>query len=116
MPTRALPKSRRDLGDMLLEGDAKAIPIWFVSSNDDAQLKEVSEAQRNWLEARGWSPKLGAVLLLPDADGGIGGALLGVGSEDWATQSPLLPGALPGALPPGDYRFASTLPDPELAT
>ena len=32
------------------------------------------------------------------------------------TQSPLLPGALPGALPPGDYRFASTLPDPELAT
>jgi leucyl aminopeptidase len=28
----------------------------------------------------------------------------------------LLPGALPGALPPGDYRYASKLPDPELAT
>ena len=26
------------------------------------------------------------------------------------------PGALPGALPAGDYRFASPLPDPELAT
>ena len=69
MPTRALPKSRRDLGDLLLEGGAKAIPIWFVASNDDAQLKELSEAQRNWLEARGWAPKPGAVLLLPDAAG-----------------------------------------------
>ena len=116
MPTRALPKSRRDLGDLLLEGSAKAIPIWFVASNDEAQLKELSEAQRNWLEARGWSPKPGAVLLLPDAAGGIGGALLGVGSEDWGVQSPLLPGALPGALPPGDYRFASKLRDAELAT
>ena len=55
-------------------------------------------------------------MLLPDAAGGIGGALLGVGSEDWGVQSPLLPGALPGALPPGDYRFASTLRNAELAT
>ena len=114
MPTRALPKSRRDLGDLLLDKSAKALPIWLVAGKDDAHLKELTDAQRNWLEARGWSPKPGAVLLLPDAGGGIGGALLGVGSEDWATQSPLLPGALPGALPPGDYRFASTLPDPEL--
>ena len=74
MPTRALPKSRRDLGDLLLEASAKATPIWFVASNDEAQLEELSEAQRNWLEARGWSPKPAAVLLLPDAAGGIGGA------------------------------------------
>ena len=116
MPTRALPKSRRDLGDLLLDKSAKALPIWFIAGKDDAHLKELTDAQRNWVEARGWSPKPGAVLLLPDASGGVGRALLGVGSEDWGTHSPLLPGALPGALPPGNYRFASALPDPELAT
>ena len=87
-----------------------------MAAKDDTQLQGLTEIQRNWVEARGWSPKAGAVLLLPNESGGIAGALLGTGGEDWAEQSPLLPGALPGALPPGDYRFASKLPDPELAT
>ena len=78
-------------------------------------LKELSEAERGWVEAQGWSAKQGSVLLLPDGRGGIGGALLGTGGSDWAAHAPLLTGVLPGALPEGDYRFASTLPDPELA-
>jgi leucyl aminopeptidase len=116
MSTRTLPKSRRDLGKLLLERGSEALPIWFVAAKDDTQLQGLTEIQRNWVEARGWSPKAGAALLLPNESGGIAGALLGTGGEDWAEQSPLLPGALPGALPPGDYRFASKLPDPELAT
>ena len=116
MSTRTLPKSRRDLGELLLDRGSEALPIWLVAAKDDAHLRDLTEVQRNWLEARGWAPKPGTVLLLPDASGGVGGALLGVGDKDWAARSPLLPGALPGALPPGDYRFASTLPDPELAT
>jgi leucyl aminopeptidase len=116
MSMRTLPKSRRDLGDLLLARGSEANPIWLVAAKDSARLQGLSEVQRNWLEARGWAPKPGAVLLLPNESGGVGGALLGVGDEDWATQAPLLPGALPGALPPGDYRFASELPDPELAT
>jgi leucyl aminopeptidase len=116
MSTRTLPKSRCDLGKLLLDKGSDALPIWLITAKDDAHLKELTELQRNWLEARGWSPKPGAVLLLPDASGGLGGALLGVGVEDWGAQSPLLPGALPVALPPGDYRFASKLPNPELAT
>jgi leucyl aminopeptidase len=116
MSTRTLPKLRRDLGDLLLERRSEVLPVWFIAAKDDAQLQGLTEVQRNWLEARGWSPKPGAVLLLPDESGGIAGALLGTGGEDWAEHSPLLPGALPGALPPGDYRFASKLPDPELAT
>jgi leucyl aminopeptidase len=115
MSMRTLPKSRRDLGDLLLERESEANPIWFVAAKDDAHLQGLTEVQRNWLEARGWAPKPGAVLLLPNESGGISGALLGVGGEDWAMQAPLLPGALPGALPSGDYRFASELPDPELA-
>jgi leucyl aminopeptidase len=116
MSMRTLPKSRRDLGDLLLEKGSEGQPIWLVASKDDAQLQGLIEVQRNWLETRGWAPKSGAVLLLPNESGGVGGALLGVGSEDWATQAPLLPGALPGSLPSGDYRFASPLPNPDLAT
>jgi leucyl aminopeptidase len=116
MSTRTLPKLRRDLGKLLLERGSEAFPVWFVAAKDDAELQGLTEVQRNWLEARGWSPKPSAVLLLPNESGGIAGALLGTGGEDWAEHSPLLPGALPGALPPGDYRYASKLPDPELAT
>ena len=83
---------------------------------DDAVLAGLTDAQRNWIAARGWQPKAGAVLLLPGADGGIAGTLLGTGSKDWPKETPLLPGALPAALPAGDYRFASEVPDPELAT
>jgi leucyl aminopeptidase len=116
MSTRTLPKSRRELGDLLLEAGSPALPIWLVASEEDASLQQLTGAQRNWVAARGWQPKAGAVLLLADADGGVAGALLGVGGEDWASDSPLLTGALPAALPAGDYGFASALPDPELAT
>jgi hypothetical protein len=37
MPTRALPKSRRDLGDLLLDKSAKALPIWFVAEPQAAR-------------------------------------------------------------------------------
>ena len=118
MPIKANPSeaSRRALEDRLLAAGSEAAPIWFVASKEDPALAGLSEGQKRWLEARDWMPKPGAVLLLPKDDGGIAGALLGVGSEDWAIETPLLPGALPAALPPGDYRFASVLPDPELAT
>ena len=118
MPIKANPSeaARRALEDTLLVAGSDAAPIWFVASKEDPALAGLSEGQKRWLEARDWMPKPGAVLLLPKDDGGIAGALLGVGSEDWAIETPLLPGALPAALPPGDYRFASVLPDPELAT
>jgi leucyl aminopeptidase len=116
MSTRTLPKSRRELGELLLEQGSAAVPIWLVASKEDSSLGALADFQRNWVAAGSWNPKPGSVLLLPDESGGIAGALLGVGSAAWQSQSPLLPGALPGVLPPGDYRFASELPDPLLAT
>ena len=116
MSDRTLPKSRRQLSDLLLDDGTPALPIYFVAAPDDAVLASLTDAQRNWIAARGWQPKAGAVLLLPGSDGGLTGALLGVGSKDWRTEAPFLPGALPNVLPGGDYRFASELPDPDLAT
>ena len=115
MPSKAmtLEATRRSLADLLLPPDAPAVPVRLIG--DDSGLDDLSESERGWVEAQGWSPKLGSVLLLPDGSGRIGGALLGTGGSDWSAQAPLLAGALPGALPEGDYRFASPLPDPEPA-
>jgi leucyl aminopeptidase len=116
MAARTLSKSREHLSNLLLEPGAPALPIHFAASKDDLNSQGLSEADRNWIEARGWTPKAGSIVLLPGTDGGIGGALLGVGNEDWARHAPLLPGALPGSLPAGDYRFAADIADPDLAT
>ena len=110
-----LETTRRALKDVLLPQGAEAAPIRLVASAADPALQDLSEAERAWVEARGWSGKRGSVLLLPDGRGAIAGVLFGTGGKDWAEQSPLLTGVLAGALPEGDYRFASPLPDPELA-
>jgi len=106
---------RHALEDQLFDAGAEGILIRLVASEDDPVLKDLNEAERGWIEAQGWKPKEGAVLLLPGGSGGVGGVLLGTGGKDWASRTPLLTGVLPAALPEGNYRFASALPDPELA-
>ncbi|HEU4476661.1 MAG TPA: leucyl aminopeptidase family protein [Methyloceanibacter sp.] len=105
----------RSLEELLLPAGAEATPVYLIASATDPALGALSEAERSWVEAQGWSGKQGSVLVLPDGEGGVGGALLGTGGKEWPSQAPLLTGVLPGALPEGDYRFASKLPDPELA-
>lgn len=88
-------------------------PIWCVGAQRaDADLAALSEPQRAWLEATGWKPEAGAVALLPGPDGSLAGAVLGLGE---APPMPLVTGALPRALPAGDYHFASAPPDANLA-
>jgi len=115
MPTTAmtLETTRQQLDDLLLEPGAEAVPIRLIASEDD--LAGLSETERRWAEARGWKPTPGAVLLLPGEGGGLGAVLLGTGGKDWAAKAPMLTGALPSALPEGDYYFADAMPDPELA-
>jgi leucyl aminopeptidase len=110
-----LEKTRRRLEEMLLPADAEAIPVRLIASEKDPALEGLSEAERSWVEAQDWKGSQGSVLLLPDGKGGIGQVLLGTGGKDWAELAPLLAGALASALPEGDYRFASALPDPTLA-
>lgn len=106
---------RYGLEGLLLDAGAKAVPISLIAAKDDLAIAELSEAERGWLETQGWTPKQGSVLTLPDGKGGLSGVLLGTGAKSWINQAPLLTGALPGELPEGDYRFATDLPDPELA-
>jgi leucyl aminopeptidase len=117
MPSKdmTLEATRRGLEELLLAPGTEATPIHLAASAADPALQSLSRAERSWIETQDWTGKQGSVLLLPDGKGGVSGVLLGTGSKDWATQAPLLTGVLPGALPEGDYRFASPLPDPELA-
>ena len=115
MPSKVttLDTTRHHLEDLLLEPGADATPIKLIATEDD--LATLSGAERRWVEARGWKPSQGAVLLMPGEGGRIGSVLFGTGGADWAQTTPTLAGALPGALPRGDYRFADPLPDSELA-
>ena len=106
--------TRRSLEQLLLPAGAEATPVYLIASATDPAVDALSEAERSWVEAQGWSGKQGSILVLPDREGGIGGVLLGTGGKEWPSQAPLLAGVLAGALPEGDYRFASKLPDPEL--
>jgi leucyl aminopeptidase len=115
MTTKAmtLDTTRQHLEDLLLKHGAPAIPIRLIASDSD--LAELEDAERAWVEVRGWKPTRGAVLPLPGEGGAIGAVLLGTGGADWAAEVPMLTGVLPGALPPGDYRFAARFANPDLA-
>src|SRR6478736_6802315 len=94
-----LETTRRGLEDLLLSAGTDAIPIRLIAQENGA-LPGLSSAERAWVGAQSWAAKQGTVLLLPNGQGGVGGVLLGTGGKDWATQSPLLLGVLPAALPP----------------
>ncbi len=110
-----LETTRRGLEELLLPPGAESVPIYFAASDDDSALDSLSEAGQAWVAAQGWKPSQGAVLLLPDGQGGLGGVLFGTGGPGWGSEVPLLTGALVKALPEGDFHFASPLPDAELA-
>jgi leucyl aminopeptidase len=115
MPTKAmtLETTRRQLEDVVLEPGAEAVPIRLIASEVD--LAGLSETEQRWVKTCGWKLTPGAVLLLPGEGGGLGAVLFATGGKDWTAKAPMLTGALPGAIPEGDYYFADAMPDPELA-
>ncbi len=83
--------------------DVVATPVWLIRAND---LKNWCESHAGpgaaWVTTSGFKAEAGKVLLLPDGAGGLSGVLLGLGDG----SDPFVTGALPPALPLGDYRFA----------
>ncbi|HWL19012.1 MAG TPA: leucyl aminopeptidase family protein [Bradyrhizobium sp.] len=93
-----------------------AIPITFASkSNWDAIRAELPEQARQFADANGFAGKPGAYLTLPAADGRIAGVLFGIEDDGATSRDPFRPGALPGLLPAGIYRFANAPHDTRLA-
>ncbi len=95
----------------LIERELKTtLPVHLVAKDrlDTAGLASSSLA---WAKANGFSGQAGRTLILPDESGALAGALFGTGDGEGA----LAIGALARALPEGDWHFASTLAEPEIA-
>ncbi|VIO67645.1 leucyl aminopeptidase family protein [Bradyrhizobium ivorense] len=93
-----------------------AIPITFVTKSTwDAIRNELPVPARQFAEANGFAAKPGKCLTLPAADGSIAQVLFGLEDETHKARDPFRPGALPGLLPPGVYRFANAPYDTRLA-
>ena len=86
--------------------DGAATPVWQVRSGEVQDwCTSHAGAAAAWVGTSGFKGEAGKVLLLPDGSGGLAGVLLGLGDG----SDPLLTGALPAALPQGDYRLAGAL-------
>jgi leucyl aminopeptidase len=93
-----------------------AIPITFATKSTwDAIKAGLPATARQFAAANGFGAKPGACLLLPAADGQIAGVLFGLDDEGSKARDLFRPGALPGMLPAGVYRFANAPHDTRLA-
>jgi len=96
---------------------APAIPITFATKTTwDAIAKELPEPARQFASANDFTAKPGKCLTLPAADGQIAQVVFGLEDESSKSRDLFRPGALPGLLPPGVYRFANAPHDLRLAT
>src|SRR5450631_145769 len=94
-----------------------AIPITFATKATWEAICAALPAQaRQFALANGFAAKPGACLALPASDGQIAQVLFGLENESSKFRDPFRPGALPGLLPAGVYRFANAPHDTRLAT
>ena len=101
----------------ITRGAADAVPIWFVTAANYADVRKTLGTENSaFAAAAGFEPKAGRFLLLPGQNGksALAGVLFGLeGPEE--TQDPFLPGRLAQLLPDGTYRFANEPRDARLA-
>ncbi|HRD77355.1 MAG TPA: leucyl aminopeptidase family protein [Hyphomicrobiaceae bacterium] len=107
--------------DIIIDGATKrqTRPIWLVREGREGDvLPALSGEQRAWLKSHGFKGTARRFLLLPSPEGGIAGAVLGIGPPQAGKGEPiaLLAGLLPTLLPPGGYHLETDLgADAELA-
>jgi leucyl aminopeptidase len=96
---------------------ASAIPITFATKATwEAICADLPAQARQFALDNGFAGKPGACLTLPDAQGRIAQVLFGLEDANSKSLDPFRPGALPGLLPSGVYRFANAAHDVRLAT
>lgn len=113
-----LERMASGISGCLIDNGSRAAtwPIHAAAARDDGcALHSLPPAQQAWLKTTGWKARAGSHALLP-GEGGMAGAVLGLGEETAGNHNPLLPGILPAALPEGDYHFAFDPADAQLAS
>ena len=100
----------------VFETSSTATPITFVTKSSwDGVRETLPSAQRQFATASAFAAKPGGYLALPAPDGTIAQVLFGLEDDGAQSRDPFRPGALPGLLPPGTYRFANAPHDARLA-
>ena len=111
-----MPETDPPHGDAFLPpGAPDCVPVWFATEQEaEGWLRELPAAAREaaggWARACGFRAERHRVLMLPRPDGGLMGAVLGLGRL--ATLAELTPwhlAGLPDRLPAGRYALASPL-------
>src|SRR6478672_12102940 len=96
--------------------DAAAIPILFATGTTWAGIaRELPEPARQFAAANAFTAKPGKCLTQPAPDGKIAQVVFGLEDETSKSRDLFRPGALPGLLPSGAYRFANAPHDARLA-
>ena len=100
----------------VFETSSTATPVTFVTKSSWDQVAEtLPPAQRQFARASAFAAKPGSYLALPAPDGSIAQVLFGLEEAGARSRDLFRPGALPGLLPPGTYRFANAPHDARLA-
>ena len=94
---------------------AKTIPIYVVEAKGLEQtLSQLDSPARTWVEASGFTAKLGQVALIPADDGSVRAVLAGWGDSAARGRGWFNFASIAAKLPEGDYRIDSGLKQPEL--
>jgi leucyl aminopeptidase len=92
------------------------LPIHLVTpATLAARLDALGGPLAAFARAARYEARAGALLVVPDATGGLAGALFGLGGPTDAARTPFLPGKVASLLPPGDWRFDGEVGDETLA-
>jgi len=91
------------------------VPINFVSAATWSERRARLDPQAAaFADAAAFEPRPGRHLLLPGRDGALAGVLFALETADEPHKDLFRPGALPGLLPGGTYRFADAPHDARL--
>jgi leucyl aminopeptidase len=93
------------------DSTVESVPLWLATeASFAALLQSLPPPQAAWAGAQGYAAERHRLLLLPAADGGLAGALWGLGALRAADELSLWDAApLPERLPAGNYRLGCAL-------
>ncbi len=100
------------MADRFASNAQPAIPVHAVGKGGEYPA-DITDTQRDWLKATGFSGDLGEVALLPDG-GTIAAVLVGWGTEATRARGRFHLAAAAQKLPKGVYRIASGIPEEDL--
>jgi leucyl aminopeptidase len=91
-----------------------SLPLWLTTEADFAALlQSLPPLQAAWARSQGYAAERHRLLLLPATDGGLAGALWGLGALGAADELSLWDAApLPERLPAGNFRIGRALAAP----